>query len=278
MAHFRPHRPEPQFAQSPDSSSAVLRAVGTQAAFYNLLFEETGVTEENIELGVYKKIGDTLCREYWECYYGTGPDHGVPTVTNGFDEEDVTDPKDVIAELLDSLGIIREGLEIALISMRVGSARSWDGEEMIDAASLAVLSIHQSVESIAQVVDVAEEIAEAERKAAIMWFLTALFILVPIGGWATSAIPRLASVGRLIGLAGEVGMVGLDLYSMVDDPGSAPFLVFSYILGGGLADAVRVTKAARARRGMRPDDIKRMGDVFANGMTKIDNLMMSCKR
>jgi hypothetical protein len=104
--------------------------------------EQRFVAKENIELGVYKKIGDTLCREYWECYYGTGPDYGVPTVIKGFDKEDITDPKDVIGKLLDSVGIIQEGLEIALILMRVGSTRSWDSKEMINAASLAVLSIH----------------------------------------------------------------------------------------------------------------------------------------
>jgi hypothetical protein len=131
---------------------------------------------------------------------------------------------------------------------------------------------------MAQVINVAKEIKEAKRKAAIIWFLTALFILVPISGWAISTIPCLATVGRLISLASKVGLVRLDLYSMVVDPGSAPFVIFSYILGGGLTDAVRVEKAARARRGMRPNDIKRIGDVFAKGITKINNLMLSCKR
>jgi hypothetical protein len=131
---------------------------------------------------------------------------------------------------------------------------------------------------MAQVINVAKEIKEAKRKAAIIWFLTALFILVPISGWAISTIPCLATVGRLISLASKVGLVRLDLYSMVVDPGSAPFVIFSYILGGGLTDVVRVAKAARARRGMRPNDIKRIGDVFAKGITKINNLMLSCKR
>ncbi|KAL4740432.1 hypothetical protein BDV11DRAFT_169189 [Aspergillus similis] len=230
---------------------------GKEAGFYNLLFGETRITKE--------KQSWTLRKEK----YGLGPNHGVPAVTKGFDEDVITDPQDIIAELLGSVGMIKEELEIALVSIRVGSARSWDGEEMIDAASLAVLSIQHSVESMARAGDIAEEIEEAEAKAAIMWFLTALLIFIPVGSWANTTIPRLATRGRFIGLAGEAGLVGMGLYTIVDYPNSAPFVNLEYILGGGLTDAVRITKAARARRGMRFDDIKKVGDVFANGMTKL---------
>lgn len=43
----------------------------------------------------------------------------------------------------------------------------------------------------------------------------------------------------------------MDIYSVIDDPSSGPFIIFGYVLSAGaLADAVKANKAAQARRAM----------------------------
>ncbi|KAJ5176494.1 uncharacterized protein N7482_002371 [Penicillium canariense] len=129
-----------------------------------------------------------------------------------------------------------------------------------------------------EVVDTAEEIDRENRKRQILLFLSAFLFLIPIGGEVIGAISGLASIGRFIALAGEATMVGLGIYSVVDDPSSAPFLIFGYILSAGaLTDAVKVSKAARARRAMGESDLAKLGDEFGKGMTKIDNVMRACR-
>jgi hypothetical protein len=143
---------------------------------------------------------------------------------------------------------------------------------------MAILTVHQSIKSMAQVMDVAEEIKTKRRKQMILMFLSAVLIFIPIGDQAIGAIAGLAAVGRFLTLASEAALVGPDLYSIVDDLASAPFVIFGYILqAGALADAVKVNKAAQARRSLRNEDIDKFGAVFARGMTKIDNVMKACR-
>jgi hypothetical protein len=62
----------------------------------------------------------------------------------------------------------------------------------------------------------------------------------------------------------------MDIYSVVDDPSSAPFLIFGYILSAdALTDAVKVNKAAKVRR--------KLGEDFGKGIAKIESITRVCK-
>lgn len=96
-----------------------------------------------------------------------------------------------------------------------------------------------------EVIGTAEKIDPENRKQQILLSLSAFLSLIRIGGEVIGAINGLACIGRLIALADEASIVGMGLYSVVDDPSSAPFLIFGYILGAdALTDVVNVNKAA----------------------------------
>ncbi|KAJ5373624.1 hypothetical protein N7517_005630 [Penicillium concentricum] len=67
------------------------------------------------------------------------------------------------------------------------------------------------------------------------------------------SITGLASIGRFVALAGEAGLVGMGIYSVVDDHSSAPYFVFGYI---------KVNKAAKARRAMGKKDLVKLDEDF----------------
>lgn len=74
---------------------------------------------------------------------------------------------------------------------------------MVDALSSAVLSIHQALKNVAEVVDTAEEIEEERKKEMMLTFLSAFLILIPIGGEVLSAISGMATIGRIVAVAGR---------------------------------------------------------------------------
>ncbi|KAL4897128.1 hypothetical protein BDV59DRAFT_85087 [Aspergillus ambiguus] len=189
--------------------------------FHGDLLTETGIPRGLTYIGRYNHQADPeQCHEYPRCFQ-SGWDIGVPMISRGYGTDDVADPKDVIADYLAKTEDLRKGLEIAIVSLRVNSRYSWSGMAMVDALSMPVMMIHQAVESMQQVVDMAEEIEAAKRKQMILLFLSAFLLLVPIGGEIVSAISRFATVGRFVALAGEAALTGVDIYSVVNDPSSS---------------------------------------------------------
>ncbi|KAL3476202.1 hypothetical protein BJX99DRAFT_258716 [Aspergillus californicus] len=231
---------------------------GAEAEFYEGLFTDTGIKQDQIVISDYRKQAYTQsCVEHGTCWE-SGWDFDVPVLDPYFGIDDVTNPKKTIAGYL---------------------SKFWSGKDTVDALSSAVLSIHQALESMAEVVDVAEEIEEEEKKEMMLLFLSAFLILTPIGGELLSAISGMATIGRIVTMAGQGALVGLDIYTVVEDPSSAPFVIFGYILQvGALRDATKVRNAAVARRGMKQEDVDKMGAVFSRGMGKINTLMKICKK
>ncbi|CAI7579996.1 unnamed protein product [Penicillium viridicatum] len=96
-----------------------------------------------------------------------------------------------------------------------------------------------------EVIGTAEKIDTENWKQHILFSLSALLSLIRISGEVIGAINGLACIGRLIALADEASIVGMGHYSVVDDPSSAPFLIFGYILSAdALTDVDQVNKAA----------------------------------
>ncbi|KAJ5426564.1 hypothetical protein N7465_001634 [Penicillium sp. CMV-2018d] len=127
---------------------------------------------------------------------------------------------------------------MAVISQRIDARRSRTGLDMVNAVSV----IHQVIVSMQEVIGTAEKIDTENWKQHILLSFSALLSLIRIGGEVIGAINGLACIGRFVALADEANM---DLYSVVDDPSSAPFLIFGYILGAdALTDVVKVNKAA----------------------------------
>ncbi|KAJ5214661.1 hypothetical protein N7449_001830 [Penicillium cf. viridicatum] len=150
---------------------------------------------------------------------------------------------------------------MAVISQRIDTRRSRTGLDMVNAVSVPILMIHQVIASMQEVVNTTGKIDTENRKRQDLLFLSALLSLIPIGSEIIGAVNGLASIGRFIALVGEASLVGMDIYSIVDDPSSVPFLIFGYILSAdALTDAVKVNKAAKARR--------RLGKDFGKGMAK----------
>ncbi|KAK3302801.1 uncharacterized protein B0T15DRAFT_562882 [Chaetomium strumarium] len=204
--------------------------------FYADLEADTGIAKENVGWGAVNHV-PTGCYEYPRCY-NNGWDFGVPKIVSGYNASDVANPKDTIVS----------AAEAVKMNSAITSANDY-----VDAFALPVLMVHAAVENMASVMQIADKVDEEKRKALIWMLISAFLFLVPISGEAIGAIASLSN-----------------------DPSTAPFAIFGFILSDGVfREADELRRAANARRAMRGEDVAKLGKGVAEGLGKIGKVVAS---
>jgi chitinase len=93
----------------------------------------------------------------------------------------------------------------------------------------------------------------------------------------------LATLGRTIAIAGEVGNAAFSVYETVSDPKSAIVNTLGTLLGvGAIAKAERSGKGlgdvAKLRRGLTAENVSSFGDVFKRGDDALQSILGVCRR
>ncbi|KAL4905791.1 hypothetical protein BDW74DRAFT_184860 [Aspergillus multicolor] len=242
--------------------------------FFADLYSNVGIDKDNI---AFKDVHHIACAGFGEA---CGPhkfwDYDFP-VPQGYEKEDVINPEDVVSEARKNLTDLSPQMTkvIKEIHDRVYLG---DAADLVDALSLPIYMVTDAVANMETIVDVAEEIREAERKAIIMAFLSAILFFVPVLGEIASAVTSLATIGRVISLLGAVGNTAFDVYTIVDDPENAPLAIFGLVLAPlALSDAVAISKAAQVRRGMSADQLAALGGTVSKNMDTVKRLKGTCR-
>jgi hypothetical protein len=143
---------------------------------------------------------------------------------------------------------------------------------------MPVALIQQAIQAMIQVKAIGETEVVNERKQLILEIVTAVLAVVPFVGDAAASAAGLSQLARVISLIGEAANGGLTLYSIVEDPSSAPMAIFGMLLGGaGLTrDESSFAEMASLRRGMSADDLAKIGTVFTDQSSKIKKIVQSC--
>lgn len=147
--------------------------------------------------------------------------------------------------------------------------------DLVDAVSIPATSMSEAVESMRNIVKAADEMTEAKRKAGIVDFVTAIFILIPVAGEVAGAVDG-AALRAIIEIAGELANVGLTVYELVDDPNSAFTTIFGFLLGGVSRQPFR--DAAAARRGMKTSEVEKLPPRIKTDLQTIKDLRTQCLR
>ncbi|OLN89005.1 hypothetical protein CCHL11_06054 [Colletotrichum chlorophyti] len=247
--------------------------------FWNDIVSETGVPQEKIKFGNRKTwnavetdrgciLNGVWSREYCQYFWHW---FNVP-LTHNFQEDDVLNPKTDVKKALDTIGGLKDTL--FEIEMEI-SAGTFDGiaEDVVDAVSLPIFLVEEAVKSMEEVVKLAKKIEEAEKKTFIMNFLMAVFFLLPAIGSSLGSL-GLTTLGRIFIGIGEAGALGQGIYDVVQDPKSAPFLIFDLILGAGaLRDVAKVGRAAQIRRDMKPEAVGKLSTAIQGRLGSIDKVV-----
>ncbi|KAH8892724.1 glycoside hydrolase, partial [Thozetella sp. PMI_491] len=239
--------------------------------FFADIYSATGISEENIKFtDVSNSPGDECLHGWEECHWHNW-DMGI-AVPDHYEKDDVLNPKDTASKAHDNLKDAPSQVTDVLGQIKQdkygGSA-----EDVVDAISIPLFMLEEALENMDQVVEVADEIDEAKRKAIIFAFLSALLFFIPIAGEIAGAIAGVAAIARIAALIGTLGDVAMDIYSLVDDPSNAPLAIFGLITGPlAIMDIAQIAKAARVKRGMATDDVKKLGDNVSAKVAKLDKI------
>ncbi|KAM0510822.1 hypothetical protein ACHAPE_010505 [Trichoderma viride] len=173
----------------------------------------------------------------------------------------VLNPKDVIGESFDKS---KELLAHLKLLKAIGSLDSQlNMADLADASALPALTMSFSVESMKKVAKQADEIKKQEREEMIANFIGAVLFFIPFVGEAVDAIRSALEIAEA---AGEAGLLA---YSIVQDPSNAFMAVFSTLAGAGL-NRESWSRAAGERRGMKDEDIAKLGSI-KDDLDKINN-------
>ncbi|KAB5566904.1 hypothetical protein GE09DRAFT_1056376 [Coniochaeta sp. 2T2.1] len=109
-------------------------------AFYTDLETSTGISREDTAISAVNHV-QTTCIKYPECF-------GVPVVTAGYNKSDVGNPKEIIANALQSVDHLQGELDATILTLRSYAVRNYSPNDVVDVAALPILMMQQAVESM----------------------------------------------------------------------------------------------------------------------------------
>ncbi|KAL9622388.1 MAG: hypothetical protein Q9160_003231 [Pyrenula sp. 1 TL-2023] len=243
--------------------------------FWADLLTTTGLTQDNVAFQDVHNLAFCNPTDSWEECRRDGWDIGIPA-PNGYDTSDVTNPKDIISNGLANLTGLNGQMTDILDDMRNGFFHD-SGSDIIDAVALPVTMVMEAIETMESVVETADEIEEEQRKGIILAFLGALLFFIPFVGEVLGSVAGLANLARIVAVLATAGDAAMNIYTIVDDPANAPLAIFGLVLGPlGLANMGNVAKAASLRRGMKAEDVAKMGKNVGPKMDIINKCTGMC--
>ncbi|KAJ6083518.1 Glycoside hydrolase family 71 [Penicillium canescens] len=266
-----------------------------QAGFYSNLTADCGVEADWVTLD-----GGMFFGENQVPYYGTSrPDCNVPpswgyrcSWWQGFPvpakDITVTDPRDVMKKALPNI----PNLQISIISTQLSIATgSFSGviDDVVQTISTSVFTLSELVDRIYNVVDIGEKVAAEEKKRKILEIIGSVFMALPFLGPISGLGDVIEGFDAILALTGTVANEGYDIYSMVQNPDSAPVAVLGMLLGfdagaavGRISDeslnAFEYDTLAASRRGMKGEEIKGFGNLFEAKLNQVDSMVSKCLR
>lgn len=192
------------------------------------------------------------------------------------DDITIPDPADVITKSLKSYRDISDWLWDTAIQSSTNLYSGLDSD-VVDAASMSVMSVKAAATAMQQVVDIGEKEEEDEALEIILYFLTAFLLLLPGIGEELSAITDVAIFARLADMVAIVGDTAMTVYGIIQDPSSAPMEIGGLLLGGlGARADSTFTKAAKVKRALPDSVITKLGSDVSDGMAKVSKRTETC--
>lgn len=252
---------------------------GKKDDFFKAALDDVGLREEdisfNLVLHASTEIGGPLpvrkCQVIPEypCKYHYY--RHCPQVSPAFTADDIPNPKDVIQEALHKMKDLPAELTGMLGLLHIGHFTD-DWLHVTESVALPVFMAHEAVRSMAEAHEIGKDLREDQMKNLILLLVQAVLFIIPFVGIAVGTVGGMASLGRMLALIGDVGLIGVDIYKIVDDPEQAPLLMVGILLTatGGLGNWNGLAKAAKIKMGMKPADMKKLGPNIMKHMDRMD--------
>ncbi|KAF3160006.1 hypothetical protein TWF788_003433 [Orbilia oligospora] len=174
--------------------------------------------------------------------------------------------------------LIRESIDNLKVLVQVFRDVARDGnateiKDALAASEVPVFMTQTAIESMRKVIEMADDIIEQDKKAAILTWVSGFLWLLPTAG-SYAKLFGFAMTGRVLSSLGNVAISAFSLYSVIDDPSSAMFVLMGLMVGAE-ARAVRgnVGKMAIIRRAMTGAENAFLGQWLVDRTVLLRNLM-----
>jgi hypothetical protein len=213
------------------------------------------------------------CIRHHEIWHGYPQPAGKITVTN---------PKDLFTAAGPAMNDLPNKVIATRMDMMLGQ---WggSGDDVVQAFAMPAAMISQAIQAMKQVKVLGKKEEDAEKKKIILLVLTAVIGVVPFVGEIGAATAGLGAIATTIAIAGLAANAALDIYTIVEDPESAPMTALGLLFGvGGLAavarDAEGLAKIASLRRTMSGSEVLSMGSTVDEDAALIQRITKSCAK
>ncbi|KAF2718380.1 hypothetical protein K431DRAFT_348748 [Polychaeton citri CBS 116435] len=248
--------------------------------FYANLTNSTGISKDFIKLVRYDhgnmcapsaKPGDTC--------WSTGFDYDFPQPV-GYQEANVSNPKDLVMQALGNSSQMLASLQDVILDLSAGEVGLFV-EDLVDAVSLPILMLTDSVDNMENVEEIGTEIEEEQKKNLILTILSAIFLVIPFVGEGVGELIDAGIVGLIRGSmigAGAVGDTALGIYGEVTGPHNDPLAIINLVMAPlALLDVVRTAQAAALAQRLSDKVVTTLGPKVATRMKIVRDRGGSCK-
>ncbi|KAM0339000.1 hypothetical protein ACHAPU_011101 [Fusarium lateritium] len=207
--------------------------------------------------------------------------NGYPTPIES-SKINVPDPKEIITLARANMENITDSFDDAYISIGL---EDWQGgyDHAVEIMAVPVFMLEDAVTSMAGVKEIGKDWKEAQEKELMFKIIEGVLFLLGFLGPIAGAMGRVgAAIGRLASLIEGAGATGLAIYSIVEDPASAPLAIFGLLLnelGGGAGRGRRLEDVNAKRNQMTSKEHEALGVSYNKNSPKMRNIMdYSCGR
>ncbi|KAG0155499.1 hypothetical protein PDIDSM_1076 [Penicillium digitatum] len=201
-------------------------------------------------------------------------------------EINFTDPREIMRKALPNIPNLQ--LSISLTQLAIASG-SFQGviDDVVQTTSTAVFVLSELVDRIYNVVYIGRKIAAEERTERILKIIGGIFMILPFLGPLSGLGDLIEGFDALLALTGTIVDEGSDVYSVIQNPESAPVAILGMLLGfdagsevGEISDeslaAFKYDTLAASRRKMESTEIKAFGKVYEDKMNQLDSIVSKC--
>jgi hypothetical protein len=191
----------------------------------------------------------------------------------------ITNPKDIFTKAGPAFAALPDSVTATLWDVLLGQ---WNGSVLdpVSVVSLPIAMAQQALDSMAQVKAIGQTEEDSEKADLIASIITAVLSIVPFVGEEVAAAAGLAQVARAANLVGLAANLGYDIYTVVENPSSAPMVLLGELFGiGGIAtaarDAASYARMASLRRAMS-DELSGLGTRVTDQARTLQKITKSC--
>ncbi|OQD62083.1 hypothetical protein PENPOL_c014G01900 [Penicillium polonicum] len=283
-----------EYIGSSEQEHIVYYDIVDREGFFGNLTANVGVEPDWVTLD-----GGLFLGAEQEAYYGKMPDCNMAPRSGdrcawwqGFpvpvQEIKVTDPREVMRKALPNIPNLQLSITITQLSIASGA---FDGviDDVIQTISTAVFTLSELVDRIYNVVDLGQKLSVIDKKDKILKIIGGVFMALPFLGPLSGLGDIIEGFDAILALAGTAANEGYDVYSMVQNPDSAPVAILGMLLGfdggsavGEISDeslgALKYDSLAASRREMKSAEIQGFGHVFEEKINRVNSIVSKCSR